>query len=372
MTVYPLRRQPLDLQREILLATWQMRAVGLIADTGTGREKVIADTMAWQFLDGLIDRAVVIVPSATLAQWSHHLLDNIPDTIRVNFAVWPAKPKLEDGKLSLGVIAHEAIQPKSGHAAQTFMDRYFSESYGHSLLVLDEALEIDDARTYKAMALHAVAPLAGYRRVIMGALPRCPLALWSPYKLLSGGGPHLLGTPSPAAFIKRYMRGHGQTQEWVDSDDLEARIWRCSVHLDKARMDDLPGPIRATRDVVYRYKDPLTEAAREMAGKFVVFTHGDIEATAKVVEQGLWMYGNQIQGMVVRTSWDDRQVIRAFWQDPKCQALVINAHVSCGTLACASGAIFVDSCTIPGCRKKCEQRLEGENKLTFVSIGDAK
>ena len=57
---YPFVHQPYEHQRAILNATWRKRAWALFLEMGTGKSKIVCDTMGLLHLNGALSGAVVV------------------------------------------------------------------------------------------------------------------------------------------------------------------------------------------------------------------------------------------------------------------------------------------------------------------------
>ena len=175
---YEFRTKPFAHQREVFHATANRRAFGLFWEVGCGKSKVVIDTAAYLYGNGLIDTVVVIAPNGVHRNW---LTDEIPahmpkglakvtsmmywQSKRANTKTHKAQVTILAKHKGLRVLAmnYEAILTKKGLAALVSLMK------GRQvLLVFDESHYIKTPGVRRTKRSIALAKKAAYVRILTG------------------------------------------------------------------------------------------------------------------------------------------------------------------------------------------------------------
>jgi superfamily II DNA or RNA helicase len=92
---YKFKYQPYKHQLDALEKSWDKNFFALFMDMGTGKSKVLIDTIAMLYDKGKIDSALIIAPKGVYRNWERkELPTHLPDHIEANIVVWsPQKTK---------------------------------------------------------------------------------------------------------------------------------------------------------------------------------------------------------------------------------------------------------------------------------------
>ena len=86
---FTFKTKPYDHQLQAFEASYQSESFALLMDMGTGKSKVLVDTIA--YLDGqdLINSAIILAPKGVYKNWvGKELPAHMPDTTRHKVAYW--------------------------------------------------------------------------------------------------------------------------------------------------------------------------------------------------------------------------------------------------------------------------------------------
>lgn len=363
--IYPFKKMPLELPRKILLDMWDKPVAALLYSLGTPAKKLMLDNAQWLFRAGRIDRVCVV----TSTDWLNATAFEVPDDVEIVFGSSYNEPQelaINESQKLLMMQVWDFDVEHAGAAIENFLHR----GNGRSMLIVANGMEFREPMDKKSMILQQISHLADYRRLMLGSLPMLPHQLWSPYKILSGEGPHLLGYPSRAAMRARYERE-------ADPGVIMRRIEGAPTYImDKEKMDDLPGPIILDWAVSPRTPSPLRQLVLELPPKVVVFVHDETRQYAEWIERTIWEQGNEKEGSVLVLPNHTRPELPSparstFKSDQGVRFLVSHAHTMTGRLDCAHAMIYVGHCNDAECFDKCLARVawnENRHKVAAFRI----
>lgn len=211
LRLYPHRLPPFSQQSEALERSLSKRYFALFMEQGTGKTKVIIDTVVIHYWRGNINGLLVAAPMDVHEQWVLEQLPlHVPSLVKLRCAIWHSSnakavrtckelcSKPLPDTLSVLAMNHEAFSTGPGRSmALAFMRTY------KTLLAVDESdLAIRTPRAERTKTLiHKVGPLAVMRRILTGTPAEKPFDLFAPFRFLHED---ITGFDSFQAFKHRY------------------------------------------------------------------------------------------------------------------------------------------------------------------------
>ena len=105
---YKFKTNPYEPQIKALELSWKRKKFALFMEMGTGKSKVLIDTIAMQYDNGLIDSAVIVAPKGVYRNWEKEQIPlHMPEHIDYTSYVWSpnhTKKKLEELEEALGML----------------------------------------------------------------------------------------------------------------------------------------------------------------------------------------------------------------------------------------------------------------------------
>ncbi len=201
---------PLKHQAEELEISHAAMSRALFWEMGTGKSKVIIDTMAWLFLNGKIDLVIIIAKKGEYTNWKHvELPEHMPKELDYVCEVYRSGMRQAEkkavkalatpsDKLRIICINVESMTAEGGVVARALTK---TRRKG-MMLVVDESTCIKSSKAARSKAVYELAAFASYRRILSGTpITRSPLDLWGQSLVLGRG---LLGHMSLASFKGDY------------------------------------------------------------------------------------------------------------------------------------------------------------------------
>ena len=262
---YVYKTEPYDHQKDVLEASWSARYWALFLEMGTGKSKIICDTIGMLYERKEINAVLILAPKGVFDNWvKGEIPTHLPDRIERNVLRWtPSKTKTFEEKLraityedsedlKIFVMNIEAFSSARGtKAAQTFLT-----SNPDNIVVVDESTTIKNRKAARTKNIVDLEELSKYRRILTGSpVTKSPMDLFSQCLFLS---PRALGFNSFFAFQGRYAMvqrrtmGHRSFQEIVGYrrlDELNEKLLQFSSRILKEDCLDLPPRIYVRREV---------------------------------------------------------------------------------------------------------------------------
>ena len=300
---YDFKTTPYTHQAKIFELSRSEEWYALFLEMGTGKTKIVIDTMAFLFERKEIDTALIIAPKGVYDNWVMQEIPlHMPDRIPARVVRWqPSFTKVfrseisdiavpenrEAGTLSILVMNIEALSTqKGGQTAKRYL-----ELNPDNILIVDESTTIKNrkaARTKRALDLSEVAK---YRRILTGSpITKSPLDLFSQCNFLS---PKALDFKSYYSFQARYAKlltrkmGHRSFQQIIGYQNLEElgqKLDKFSSRILKKDCLDLPEKIYMQRLV------PMTKEQHRVYAEMKQFAlaqlyQGKLATTASILTQ---------------------------------------------------------------------------------------
>jgi SNF2 family DNA or RNA helicase len=273
---------------------------GFFMEMGTGKSKVLIDTISNLHLEGKIDFALIIAPKGVYRNWvAKEIPEHMPDEIEKRVIRWVSSANREQeaeiksvgkpfGGLTLFVMNVEAFSALKGKQAGEWLAKKFGQ---RGLIGIDESTTIKNHKAKRTKALIKIASLFKYRRLLTGSpVTKSPMDVYAQCEFL---GPRLLGCDSYYAFQGRYavtqkrkmgVHSFEQIIGYKNLDDLSERLDKFSYRVLKKECLDLPERTFTARYVTmtseqYKMYDEIRKEA------FTLINGTDLVSTPVVITQ---------------------------------------------------------------------------------------
>jgi SNF2 family DNA or RNA helicase len=267
MDKYPpviLKSQPMAHQQECLEMSWNRESFALLMEMGTGKTKIVIDTIAGLAHEKKINGALIIAPKGVYLNWSKtEIPKHMPDATDYYIHAWSSYQTqayriLQDqimrpspDAIDIFLINIEALNSEKGMAAAM----RFLEAHD-AITVIDESTCIKNPGADRTKRAFTLANLSKYRRIMTGTpITQSPLDLFSQFKFLDQG---ILEFTSFTAFRAYYAeqqlvrmgnRAFNKVVGFRNLDKLQARVAQHSYRKLKTECVDLPEKIYQVRYV---------------------------------------------------------------------------------------------------------------------------
>ena len=279
------------------MASCQTSVYALLMDMGTGKTKVVIDTMAFNFEKGRIQFALVSAPNGVIPNWVPEIAKHLPERIPRKVVLW--KPSLTKAKrkelmelyedsdeLKILLMNVEAFSTKKGVDVAEFFVKKFK-----TLMIVDESTTIKNRKAKRTKAICAVGREAVMRRILTGSpVTKSPMDLYSQMEFLDPG---ILGFQSFYAFQGRYAivqrrtlgsHSFNHVVGFRRLDELTEKLQEHSYRVRKEDCLDLPDKVYMSRSV---------ELTKEQSDAYVQMKHlalarldnGELATTKNVLTQ---------------------------------------------------------------------------------------
>tara|TARA_R100000149_G_scaffold39039_1_gene15040 strand:+ start:2188 stop:3627 length:1440 start_codon:yes stop_codon:yes gene_type:complete len=260
---YKFKYQPYKHQLDALEKSWDKNFFALFMDMGTGKSKVLIDTIAMLYDKGKIDSALIIAPKGVYRNWERkELPTHLPDHIEANIVVWsPQKTKKKlaelatlnepSDKLQIFLMNVEALSSSRGE--------WFASKFilcHKAMLAVDESTTIKSRTANRTKNLIKISRNAPYRRILTGSpVTKSPLDLYTQCEFLEH---YILGHSSFWTFQNRYAKMIRKTMGahsfnhivgYQNLEELNGIIEPFSFRVRKEDCLDLPDKVYTQRSV---------------------------------------------------------------------------------------------------------------------------
>ena len=253
---FKFKTKPYEHQLQALEASWQKEEYALLMDMGTGKSKVLIDTISALYDSGKIDSAVIFAPKGVYKNWvGKEIPAHMPEHIECNTAYW-ASPLTVAHKDSIRAIWSPNfdlhilvmnIEALSVGKAEEVASKFIRSHQGKTLVAIDESTVIKNHKAKRTKAAVRVSKFAKYKRILTGSpITKSPLDLYSQFLFLDE---ELLGFRSYYAFCSRYAdmvrrttgsHSYQQILGFRNLDELTQSIQPFSYRVTKDECLDLP------------------------------------------------------------------------------------------------------------------------------------
>ena len=208
---YPFKTVPYAHQKTALEKSWDKEAYGLFMEMGTGKSKVLLDSMAMLYDQGHINGALIIAPKGVYRNWQRQEIPtHLPEHIEDFTVAWTPTPNKLDKSLLESIIKDPKdltidILLMNVEALRTIKGARFAERFlkGHrALMCVDESTTIKNPQAQQTKNILKLGTLAKYKRILTGSpITKDPIDLFSQCEFLD---PNILGFSSYYSFKNRY------------------------------------------------------------------------------------------------------------------------------------------------------------------------
>ena len=263
MLRYNFKLKPFAHQLEALERSHDKEEYALFCEMGTGKSKILIDTIAMLYDRGEIEGALIVAPKGVYKNWEQNELPvHMPDHILHDIVVWSpaetqknrdymAKALKKNDALHIFVMNIEAFSTDKG----TNFAMQFAKTH-RILMAVDESTTIKSRTAKRTKNVIKVGKLAKYRRIMTGSpITQSPLDLYSQCEFLH---PDLLGFTSfwtfqnrYAMMVKRSVGTHSfhKITGYQNLDELGGMLEKFSYRVRKEDCLDLPEKIYTKRSV---------------------------------------------------------------------------------------------------------------------------
>jgi SNF2 family DNA or RNA helicase len=247
----PYKHQVTALERSL-----DREAYGFFMEMGTGKSKVLIDTISNLYLEGKIDFALIIAPKGVYRNWvAKEIPEHLPEEIPTRVIRWVSSANKQQeaeiksvskpfAGLTIFVMNVEAFSALKGTQAGAWLGAKFG---GRGLIGIDESTTIKNHRAKRTKALTKIAGMFRYRRLLTGSpVTKSPMDIYAQCEFLGHG---ILGCDSYYVFQGRYavtqkrkVGSHSfeQIVGYRNLEDLSARIDSFAYRVLKKECLDLP------------------------------------------------------------------------------------------------------------------------------------
>ena len=259
------KTEPYKHQLDALKASWKKEEFALLMDMGTGKSKVLVDTIAALYDAGKINSALILAPKGVYKNWvGQEIPTHLPIHIEHKIAYWasPLTAKLKeqikqvwsaDYDLHIFVMNIEALSTgKAFDVAKHFIGRHG----GETLIAVDESTVIKNHKAKRTKSAVALSKMCKYKRILTGSpITKSPLDLYSQFQFLHE---ELLGFRSYYSFCSRYAdmvkrnagsHQYNQILGFRNLDELTDSIQPHSFRVTKEECLDLPEKVYIKRTI---------------------------------------------------------------------------------------------------------------------------
>lgn len=335
----PSALKPFKHQLEIFEKTRDMAGHALLLEMGTGKSRIVIDTVAWLFAQGEIDALLVVAPNGVHANW---LSDELPKHLHpsvkceghcystAKYKTVTHKDSYErmihsDG-LAVLCISYDAFITDHGKAA---VKRFLTSR--KCFYVLDESTRIKNPSAIRTKTILASARYAEYRRILTGTpVTNGPFDIFSQMKFLDPVFWVAHGFASFTVF-KQYFgiftkMTNPNTGSMFDSCvgyrnlPVLARILQhSSSRVLKSEVLDLPPKVYTKR--YYEMTGPQATIYRQMRDDFIATLESGVEVTAALAIVRLMRLQQIASGWMPVEQDDGKKPLTMFSANPRLDCL---------------------------------------------------
>lgn len=298
---YKIKTKPYGHQQTALMNSISRRLYAFFMEMGTGKSKVLIDTIATLAHHQEIDFALVIAPKGVYRNWvNKEIPDHFSDDVPHQVCYWQAKDtkayrdelkqfffNTEPG-VKIFVMNVEAFSSGKGKKMGDWIATKFSHN---GLIAIDESTTIKNPKANRTKSLTKMASHFKYRRLLTGSpVTKSPMDLYTQCEFLA---PRLLGFDSFYSYRGHYAVLHKQKMGikefqtivgYKNLDELSHKLADFSYRVLKKDCLDLPEKVYTMRNVemtpqqLRMYKDIQKEA-------MVLLDSGEIVTAMQMIVQ---------------------------------------------------------------------------------------
>jgi hypothetical protein len=286
--------KPYKHQEETVRKTIDKQDHALFLDMGTGKSKILIDTIQNLYLNGNIEAAVIFAPKGVCNNWlSIELPKHLLEDEEIGYAGWvggtlkqngPAMKRLGAFKgLKIFVMNIEALSHTTGQkVALHFCSKFSNQGL---LVAVDESTMIKNGRAKRTQFLMKLGDYARYKRIMSGnPVPRSPEDMFAQMYFLNTMA---IGLRSLTAFRSEFCiqqqtyaagRSFLSIIGYKNLDELRRRVKPWSTRILRSECLDLPDKVY--QEVLVDLTDEQRKAYDDLVKKCVILLEDKL-VTAK-------------------------------------------------------------------------------------------
>ena len=262
MQDYLFKTKPFDHQLKVFTNSRDREGYALLMEQGTGKTKIIIDTVSWLYCKGDIDALLIVAPNGVQRNWVlNEIPIHTPDYVSYKSTWYSNSPNKKEEAAICQVLDHQGLKiiamniESMATAKGVAFAKKFLLSF-RSMLVIDESSTIKNPKATRTKNLLKLSVHAKYRRILTGTpVTQGPLDLFTQFSFLDS---QILRCQSYYAFRNKYaimkeMRTAGRSfmvvQGYVNTDELANLIAPHSHRVTKVDCLDLPEKLYTKRYV---------------------------------------------------------------------------------------------------------------------------
>ena len=173
---YEFKTDPFVHQKEALTRSWNKTEYAFFMEMGTGKSKVLIDTIGILYGKGAINAAVIVAPKGVYKNWeSREIPSHLPDHVETHIAVWSPSPRKKEKEALLGLFdVKDALKILiiNVEAFSTSKGVKFTENFimsHETLFAIDESTTIKNPKAARTKNILNLAKHTRFRRVLTGS-----------------------------------------------------------------------------------------------------------------------------------------------------------------------------------------------------------
>lgn len=186
----------------------ELESFALTMEQGTGKSKVVIDSVAHLYNLGRLTGLLIIAPNGVHRNWIlKEIPKHLPDYVPYAASAWSsAASKKEqlahDAMMMSPHLRIFAVNVEAMHVPRVVKEVRLFLNAAQAMTVIDESTRIKSPSGVRTKNILALTPLSRYRRILTGTpVTQSPLDVFSQYSFLD---PDLFGTRSFTVFRSRY------------------------------------------------------------------------------------------------------------------------------------------------------------------------
>lgn len=252
--VYKFKTEPRPYQHKGLDMSWDKKAFAYYMDMGTGKTKTSIDLFAAYFIEGRIDRLLIVTKYSTRRNWVNEFEIHAPipvdaqilDTSKAErFHRWNTEPF--EG-LKVLVVGTESF---AAGGAALLAEKFVNTSI-RSGMVVDEAHMIKTHSANRSKAVVKIGKGAEYKLIMTGTpIANAPMDLYMQFEFLD---PNIIGVGDFYSFRNRYaVMGGYEGREVIGYQNMDELVELVSPYVYQVRksevLTELPPKVYEVREV---------------------------------------------------------------------------------------------------------------------------
>jgi len=255
-TKYEFKTQPRKYQEKALQFSWKKESFAYYMDMGTGKTKTSIDLFSAYFIEGDIDRLLVVTKFSTRMNWQREFGIHCPVPFET-FILDTSKPKAFDAfntsasdGLKIMIVGTESLAAGS---ASTYAEKFVNTSTRVGMIV-DEAHMIKTHNAVRSKNAVNIGKGAKYKLIMTGTpIANAPLDLYMQFEFLDT---NIIGTGDFFSFRNRYaVMGGFEGKQIIGYQNMEELIELVSPYVYQVRksevLTELPPKVYEIREVQF-------------------------------------------------------------------------------------------------------------------------